>query len=408
MTVENVTVNRSYPLPNAANPLNVDVARFITALTMLDIDVQSVLASVAGYAALDGPAFTGVPTAPTAASGTDTTQIATTAFVQAALDLLAASVAGGMSFKGNWDASSGSFPGGGAAQTGWYYIVSVAGTVDGVDFDVNDAIIAKADDAAVGTYTGNWVKRDATDAVQSVAGLTGAISAAALKTALALAIADVTGLQAALDGKSNTAHVHTGVYEPVLTPASQAEMEAGTLTALRSMTPQRVAQAIAALGGGGGWELVTTLEPTSDVAEVRATGLSGYGLIMFMGVVQHATTSTYAGLVVEAAASGGADRLLASGNTNQIYGQATIWGIIDNFNVADNKTKILHGLVSSGAGTLDRSDAVGNNNTSTWYPLSGYSSFAEVLDELAFSLTSGSLEGSTADKRTVIRVYGMA
>lgn len=215
MTVENVTVNRSYPLPNAANPLNVDVARFITALTMLDIDVQSVLASVAGYAALDGPAFTGVPTAPTAASGTDTTQIATTAFVQAALDLLEASVAGGMSFKGNWDASSGSFPGGGAAQTGWYYIVSVAGTVDGVAFDVNDAIIAKADDAAVDTYTGNWVKRDATDAVQSVAGLTGAISAAALKTALAMAIADVSGLQAALDGKSNTAHVHTGVYEPV-------------------------------------------------------------------------------------------------------------------------------------------------------------------------------------------------
>lgn len=32
------------------------------------------------------PAFTGTPTAPTAASGTDTTQIATTAFVQAALE----------------------------------------------------------------------------------------------------------------------------------------------------------------------------------------------------------------------------------------------------------------------------------------------------------------------------------
>jgi hypothetical protein len=32
------------------------------------------------------PAFTGTPTAPTAASGTNTTQIATTEFVQAALD----------------------------------------------------------------------------------------------------------------------------------------------------------------------------------------------------------------------------------------------------------------------------------------------------------------------------------
>ncbi len=34
------------------------------------------------YAPLDSPVFTGTPTAPTAASGTDTTQIATTAFVQ--------------------------------------------------------------------------------------------------------------------------------------------------------------------------------------------------------------------------------------------------------------------------------------------------------------------------------------
>ena len=37
-------------------------------------------------AALAAPALTGVPTAPTAASGTDTTQLATTAFVQDAVD----------------------------------------------------------------------------------------------------------------------------------------------------------------------------------------------------------------------------------------------------------------------------------------------------------------------------------
>lgn len=37
------------------------------------------------YAKLASPEFTGVPTAPTAASGTNTTQLATTAFVQSAL-----------------------------------------------------------------------------------------------------------------------------------------------------------------------------------------------------------------------------------------------------------------------------------------------------------------------------------
>jgi len=38
-----------------------------------------------GFASLDSPAFTGTPTAPTAAPGTNTTQIATTAFVQDAV-----------------------------------------------------------------------------------------------------------------------------------------------------------------------------------------------------------------------------------------------------------------------------------------------------------------------------------
>lgn len=41
------------------------------------------LNSIPTLAPLDSPAFTGIPTAPTAAVGTDTTQIATTAFVKA-------------------------------------------------------------------------------------------------------------------------------------------------------------------------------------------------------------------------------------------------------------------------------------------------------------------------------------
>lgn len=52
------------------------------------------------------------------------------------------------------------------------------------------------------------------------------------------------------DARTPTAHTHTGVYEPVQTAASQAEMEAGTEAGLRSMSPLRVAQAIAALTGG--------------------------------------------------------------------------------------------------------------------------------------------------------------
>lgn len=46
-------------------------------------------------APLDSPAFTGTPTAPTAASGTNTTQVATTAFVQSAVGGLDLSIVSG-------------------------------------------------------------------------------------------------------------------------------------------------------------------------------------------------------------------------------------------------------------------------------------------------------------------------
>lgn len=84
-----------------------------------------------------------------------------------------AALANGMVYKGDWDASAGTFPGAGAAQIGWFYNVSVAGTVDGVEFTIGDSIIAKVDNASTTTYAGNWVKKDQTDAVQTVAGRVG-------------------------------------------------------------------------------------------------------------------------------------------------------------------------------------------------------------------------------------------
>lgn len=46
---------------------------------------STALSDSSSLARLNSPAFTGIPTAPTAASGTNTTQLATTAFVQAAV-----------------------------------------------------------------------------------------------------------------------------------------------------------------------------------------------------------------------------------------------------------------------------------------------------------------------------------
>jgi hypothetical protein len=60
--------------------VRVEGSRITDALNTLVNDINSAVV-VSGGAPLDSPAFTGVPTAPTAAPGTNTTQLATTAFV---------------------------------------------------------------------------------------------------------------------------------------------------------------------------------------------------------------------------------------------------------------------------------------------------------------------------------------
>lgn len=88
---------------------------------------------------------------------------------------------------GSWDASAGTFPGSGTAQTGESYIVTVTGTVDSVAFTAGDRIVAIADNASTSTYAANWLKLDYTDLVTSVAGKTGAVT---------LTASDVSGVAA--------------------------------------------------------------------------------------------------------------------------------------------------------------------------------------------------------------------
>lgn len=89
--------------------------------------------------------------------------------IRDAIDGLSSSVV----LKGDFDASLGVFPT--ATKAGETWIISVAGTIDGVDFSDNDRILAIADLPSTSVYAGNWLKLDYTDQVLSVAGKTGAI-----------------------------------------------------------------------------------------------------------------------------------------------------------------------------------------------------------------------------------------
>ena len=83
--------------------------------------------------------------------------------------------------KGAWDASSGSFPGGGTAQAGHSWIVDTAGSVDGVAFSVDDRIIALLDNASTSTFAANWHKADYSDLINPTT-VGDALAAAGAKT----------------------------------------------------------------------------------------------------------------------------------------------------------------------------------------------------------------------------------
>jgi alpha-L-fucosidase len=104
-------------------------------------------------APLASPALTGTPTAPTASAGTNTTQVATTAFVKAAVDTAIADVADALIYKGTIAGGSTGNYGAltAAANKGDLYKVSAAGKVNGVSVEVGDMLICNSDSTAAAT-----------------------------------------------------------------------------------------------------------------------------------------------------------------------------------------------------------------------------------------------------------------
>jgi hypothetical protein len=79
--------------------------------------------------------------------------------------MLPDSVLGALEYKGTFSAAGGAYPDN--PETGWYYVCATGGTISTVVYSVGDWAV----------YNGTtWDHLDATDAVVSVDGLTGAVS----------------------------------------------------------------------------------------------------------------------------------------------------------------------------------------------------------------------------------------
>lgn len=120
-------------------PIKVDANGHITEL--------GTAVNMSEYAQLNSPAFTGTPTAPTATAGTNTTQIATTAFVTEAVSDLESAV----KYKGT--VSGGTLPSS-DVKNGDMYVVAEAGTYGGQAAKVGDMFIASV---SGGTTTWEYI-----------------------------------------------------------------------------------------------------------------------------------------------------------------------------------------------------------------------------------------------------------
>lgn len=204
--------------------------------------------------------------------------------------------------KGTWDASAGTFPGGGVAKAGWSYIVSTGGTVDGVTFDTNDRIVAIADNASTSTYAANWFKLDYTDQVLSVNGQTGAVTLDAddisdtSTTNKFVTAADITKL-------ANTSGTNTGdevdattTVKGIVELATDAETIAKADTT-RAITPSNLAsfarKYTGTIGNGSSTSIAVTHGLGSQFVTAQAFDAASNELVECDIVLTSATQTTF-------------------------------------------------------------------------------------------------------------------
>jgi len=143
-------------------------------------------------------------------------------------------VLGAMAFQTLWNASTNT-PAltSGAGTKGHYYIVDADGTTA-----LNGISDWKVGDWAV--YDGTaWRKIDNTDAIAAVAGLTGNISAASLKTALEITVADITNASA--NGRSLISAADYTAMRTLLAVVATADI-VNNLTTNDALKPLSAAQ----------------------------------------------------------------------------------------------------------------------------------------------------------------------
>ena len=137
----------SYKASEITNDANADLGSTVAeAIELIDSDLTNFDTALNKKAPTASPTFTGTPKAPTAAAGTNTTQVATCAFVSTAL---ANALTGAAKYQGGMTAAAyGKLT---TYKQGWYWVVTEAGTIAGESCEIGDMVFCNTDNAAAGT-----------------------------------------------------------------------------------------------------------------------------------------------------------------------------------------------------------------------------------------------------------------
>ena len=208
-------------------------------LTNLEVDgnFRSIKEDLASKAPSNNPTFTGIPTAPTAPLGTDTGQVATTAFVQdavEAIDVPVTSVAG---------------------KTGDVTLTKADVGLSNVD-NTSDAEKSVLSATKLTTARTISLTGDATGSVSFDGSANASMAVTVQDNSHAHTIANVTGLQTALDAKASTGSNNSFSGTQTFTRIKE------TVTTVSGTAPS--------LGAGNGtiftWSLTGASTPTSGLA----------------------------------------------------------------------------------------------------------------------------------------------
>lgn len=230
--------------------------------TAADTSADAADASEAAAAASQAAAASSALAASADAGDADAARIAAeTARDQA--QNAAESMVNGVTLIGDWDASSGVFPGTGSAEKGWMWKVSVGGTVNGIVFGTDDTLIAKVDNASINTYANNWIRIEG-----------GTITSSQVTTALGFTpppnTRTVTGSGLVTGGGDLSANRVLAVAAAVL-----ADLISGSSDVTKALTPKAFMDFFAAMAGNG----LTISAEKIGINTNNAMGIGSYSML---------------------------------------------------------------------------------------------------------------------------------